>query len=36
MRALVIERLRERGHPGFAARFFASVLDRLKRWRPTP
>lgn len=36
MRALVIEKLRERGYPGFVARFFASGLDRLKRWRPAP
>jgi Putative zinc ribbon domain len=33
MRALVIEKLRERGFPKFVARFFASGLDRLKRWR---
>lgn len=36
MRALVIEKLRERGCPGFVARFFASGLGRLKRWRPAP
>ncbi len=36
MRTLVIEKLRERGYPGFVARFFASGLDRLKRWRPAP
>jgi hypothetical protein len=36
MRALVIEKLRERGYPWFVARFFASGLGRLKRWRPAP
>jgi hypothetical protein len=33
MRTLVVEKLRERGYPRFAARFFAHGLDRLERWR---
>lgn len=33
MRALVIDKLRERGFPGFVARMFAGGLGRLKRWR---
>jgi Putative zinc ribbon domain len=33
MRALVIEKLREKGFPKFVARFFASGLDKLSRWR---
>jgi hypothetical protein len=33
MRALVIEKLRERGFPKFIARIFASGLNDLSRWR---
>jgi hypothetical protein len=33
MRALVIEKLREKGFPKFVARFFASGLNGLSRWR---
>jgi hypothetical protein len=33
MRALVIRKLREKGFPGFVARFFASGLNRLERWQ---
>jgi hypothetical protein len=33
MRALVIEKLREKGFPRFIARMFARGLDRLGRWR---
>lgn len=33
MKALVVEKLREMGYPGFVARFFASGIPRLKRWR---
>lgn len=34
MKALVVEKLQERGFPKFVATFFASGLKRLKRWRP--
>ncbi|MCX7168511.1 MAG: zinc ribbon domain-containing protein [Rhodocyclales bacterium] len=33
MKALVFEKLRERGFPKFVAGFFASGLGRLKRWK---
>lgn len=33
MRALVVEKLREKGYPKIVARFFASGLGRLSRWR---
>ena len=33
MKALVVEKLREKGFPTFVGRFFASGLKRLKRWR---
>ena len=33
MKALVVEKLREKGFPKFVAGFFASGLKRLKRWR---
>jgi hypothetical protein len=33
MKALVVEKLREKGLPKFVAIFFASGLKRLKRWR---
>lgn len=33
MRALIIEKLREKGYPRFIARFFILGLERLKRWR---
>lgn len=33
MRALVIDKLREKGFPRFIARLFAGGLHRLKRWR---
>ncbi|MGB7740067.1 MAG: zinc ribbon domain-containing protein, partial [Steroidobacteraceae bacterium] len=33
MRALIIEKLGEKGYPRFIARFFTFGLDRLKRWR---
>lgn len=33
MRALVIEKLREKGYPRIVARFFASGLGKLARWR---
>jgi hypothetical protein len=33
MRALVIEKLQERGFPKFVAKVFAGGLNRLKRWR---
>ncbi|MDI1302673.1 MAG: zinc ribbon domain-containing protein [bacterium] len=33
MKALVVAKLREKGFPGFVARFFASGLRNLKRWR---
>ena len=33
MRALIIEKLGEKGYPRFIARFFTIGLDRLKRWR---
>jgi len=33
MAALVIEKLREKGFPRFIARFFASNLHKLERWR---
>jgi hypothetical protein len=33
MRALVVEKLAEKGFPRFVARFFAIGLDRLKRWQ---
>lgn len=32
MRALIIEKLGEKGYPRFIARFFGIGLDRLKRW----
>ena len=32
MRRLVVEKLREKGFPGFVAGFFARGLDRLERW----
>jgi hypothetical protein len=33
MRALVIDKLREKGFPRFIAALFALGLPRLKRWR---
>ena len=33
MKALVVEKLREKGFPKFVANFFANGLKRLKRWR---
>jgi hypothetical protein len=33
MRTLVIGKLRERGFPEFIAKFFASGLHKLSRWR---
>lgn len=33
MRALVIDKLHEKGYPKFVARFFAMGLNRLSRWR---
>lgn len=33
MRALIIGKLGEKGYPRFIARFFATGLNRLKRWR---
>ena len=33
MRALIIEKLGEKGYPRFIARFFTLGLNRLKRWR---
>ncbi len=30
MKSLFVEKLRENGFPGFVARFFASVLKRMK------
>lgn len=33
MKALMIEKLRERGFPRFVASFIASGIGRLKRWR---
>ena len=33
MNALVIGKLQEKGFPKWVARFFASGLKRLKRWR---
>jgi hypothetical protein len=33
MRALIIEKLGDKGYPRFIARFFTVGLDRLKRWR---
>ena len=33
MRALIIEKLGEKGYPRFIARFFAVGLNRLKRWQ---
>lgn len=33
MKALVVEKLREKGFPKLVAIFFASGLKRLKRWR---
>jgi hypothetical protein len=33
MRALIIQKLQEKGYPRFIARFFTLGLDRLKRWR---
>ena len=33
MRALVVEKLGEKGYPRFIARFFTFGVDRLKRWR---
>ena len=33
MKALVVEKLRQKGFPNFVANFFASGLKRLKRWR---
>ena len=33
MRALIIEKLGEKGYPRFIARFFTIGLNRLKRWR---
>ena len=32
MRALIIEKLGEKGYPRFIARLFGIGLDRLKRW----
>lgn len=33
MRALVIDKLHEKGYPKFVTRFFAMGLNRLSRWR---
>lgn len=33
MKALIIEKLGEKGYPRFIARFFTIGLNRLKRWR---
>jgi len=33
MRALIIEKLGEKGYPRFVAWFFTIGLNRLKRWR---
>jgi len=33
MKALVVGKLQEKGFPTFVARFFASGLGQLKRWR---
>jgi hypothetical protein len=33
MRALIIDKLGQKGYPRFIARFFTIGLDRLKRWR---
>jgi len=33
MQVRVVEKLREKGFPKFAANFFASGLGRLKRWQ---
>lgn len=33
MRTLVVDKLHEKGYPRFIARFFASGLNRLARWR---
>jgi hypothetical protein len=33
MRALIIDKLYQKGYPRFVARFFASGLSRLTRWR---
>lgn len=33
MRTLVVGKLREKGFPRFVARFFASNLHKLERWR---
>jgi hypothetical protein len=33
MKALIIEKLGEKGYPRFIARFFAVGLNRLKRWQ---
>jgi len=33
MKALVVEKLQEKGFPKLVARFFAAGLRRLKRWR---
>lgn len=32
MKALVVEKLRERGFPAFVARFFARGVGKLRRW----
>jgi len=33
MRALIIDKLQERGYPRFIGRMFTIGLDRLNRWR---
>jgi hypothetical protein len=33
MKALIIEKLREKGYPRFIARFFTFGVSQLKRWR---
>jgi hypothetical protein len=33
MRALIVEKLHQKGYPKFVARFFAMGLNRLSRWR---
>lgn len=33
MRALVVDKLHQKGYPKFIAKFFASGLNQLGRWR---
>jgi len=33
MKALIVDKLREKGYPRFIARFFTIGLNRLKRWQ---